>query len=180
MALLLIVSSTLCFAGCNGETESTEPESKGPPEAVIPDGYVKFENDFVSFAYPDGWNKKDGSTTTLTNPDGKGNNITVVYEAKTDQYKNVTLDSFNENLAAPLEAMGMKVTNPTFKHEKNSGEIEITIMKYTLTYMGIVMEQTIYAFDSEDKTHLVTVTEAVEDENLVKNVFDTIRLVKKA
>ncbi len=165
LATLLVLGSMLALAACGAKA----------PE--IPEGYQVYEYDALSFAYPEDWNKTDGSTAILTNPTGVGNNITVVYEAKTDLFETMTVESFNELFKPTFEAMGMSVSNVTI-NQKTSNGLDVTEINYTATMVGMTMEQTLFVVTIGDRTYTVTVTEATQDDTLVSNVFKTLYEVK--
>ena len=147
-------------------------------EPTIPEGYKLYDNGDISFAYPDDWTKTDGSTVMLMNPTGAGNNITVVYEAKTDIYDDMTISDFNDMFKPVFEAMGMTITNPSVSNSTNDNGLKIAKISYTVSSSGVNMKQTMYIMTVGQRTYTVTVTESTSDAALVKNVFDTLTLVK--
>ena len=165
LAVLLMLGSMLAFSSCNAKT----------PE--IPEGYQVYENGGLSFAYPENWTKTDGSTVILINPTGIGNNITVVYEGKTDMYAEMTAESFNELLKPTYEAMGMTLSNVTV-NQKTSNGLDVTEINYTAKVMDTTMEQTAFIATIGDRTYTVTITETTQDDTLVSNVFNTLYEVK--
>ena len=164
LAALLVLGSMLALASCGAKA----------PE--IPEGYQVYENGGLSFAYPEDWTKTDGSTVLLINPTGVGNNITVVYEAKYN-HKDLTIDTFNEQMKPAYEAMGMTVSNATVT-QKTSNGLDVTEIHYTAKMMGVTMEQTAFITNIGDRTYTVTVTETTQDDTLVSNVFNTLDEVK--
>lgn len=161
LAALLVLGSMLAFASC----KANAPE--------IPEGYQVYENGDLSFAYPENWTKDDSSTVLLMNPTGIGNNITVVYEGKTDMYAEMTVETFDELLRPAFEAMGMTLSNVTVK-QKTSNGLDVTEINYTAKFMGTTMEQTGFIVTVGDRTYTVTVTETTQDDTLVSNVFNTL------
>ena len=86
-ALLVLVLIVMGVTACGEQSTppETDQQTEAPEtEASLPDGYTKYDNGAVSFAYPADWIEQDGSTVILVNASGVGNNITVVYEAKND------------------------------------------------------------------------------------------------
>ncbi len=142
---------------------------------VIPDDYTLYKNNDISFAYPEGWVKTDASVVTIQNTENS-NNITVAYEAKTDIYKNMTVDSFNNTIKPVYDSLGMAVSNVKVSHKTNNG-IEITVISHNTTVNSTTMKQTQYILNSGSRTYTVTVTEAVADSELVENVLKTLILV---
>lgn len=165
LAALLVLGSMLALASCGAKA----------PE--IPEGYQVYENQGLSFAYPEDWTKTDGSTVILINPTGIGNNITVVYEGKTDMYAEMTAESFDELMRPTYEAMGMTLSNVTV-NQKTSNGLDVTEINYTAKVMGVTMEQTAFITTIGDRTYTVTVTETTQDDTLVSNVFNTLYEVK--
>ncbi len=164
--LLALLLSVLALAACGGEKEE---------KIEIPEGYTVYENDALSFAYPEEWTKTDGSTVTLTGKNG--NNITVVYEAKTDAYEKWTTESYKTDMIPIYEGMGFTIKNPKVEQTETNG-LKITKITHTATMGGKTMDQTQYVATIGDSTYTVTVTEVESDDALVQNVFDTLCKVK--
>lgn len=165
LATLLVLGSMLAFSACGAKA----------PE--IPEGYQVYEDGSLSFAYPEDWTKNSGSTVILMNPAGVGNNITVVYEAKTDVYEKMTVESFNTDMKPAYEAMGMTVSNVSITNQETNG-LDVVELSYTAKMMGVSMEQTAFITTIGDRTYTVTVTETTQDDTLVSNVFNTLYKAK--
>ena len=157
----------------NNDNNNTDDKKDEP---TIPEGYKLYDNGNISFAYPDDWTITDGSTVLITA--GAGNNITVVYEAKTNMYEDMTMDDFNEMFVPAYEAMGMTVSNASVNSTTNDNDVKITKISYKATASGVTMKQTLYITTAGQRTYTVTVTETTNDATLVKNVFDTLTIVK--
>lgn len=169
-AALMLLCCMLAFTGCDT-----------PKEAVIPDGYQVYSNDDISFAYPEGWTKNDGSTVMLVNEAGVGNNITVVYEAKNDFYSTMDVEDFNTSMKPALETVGATITDTVVTQTKNDLSVSITKVSYNATAAnGVSMAQTMYITTVGNRTYVITVTVTDSDSaaNLVENVFDTLNVVK--
>ena len=160
--LLLIVGCMAVLSGCDA---AKEPE--------IPEGYQLYKNDDLSFAYPEGWSAKTGSVVTLINPAGVGNNITVVYEAKTSMYDDLTVESFNTMMKPSYEAMGMTISNVAVEKKTTNG-LKVVQITYNAKMAGQSMTQTAFIFNAGKSTYTVTVTEVTPDAELVKTVFETL------
>lgn len=165
-------------AGENNSNDNNDNNNDKKDEPTIPEGYKLYDNGDISFAYPDDWNRTDGSTVMLMNPTGAGNNITVVYEAKTDMYEKMSVTEFNAQMKPAFEAMGMTITNVAINHSENGNGLDITKISLNNSYANVNMKQTMYIMTVGQRTYTVTVTEATSDAALVKNVFDTLTLVK--
>ncbi|MBQ7293338.1 MAG: hypothetical protein IJW79_06325 [Clostridia bacterium] len=166
LALAMIIGSVFAFAAC-------KEEKKVIVEA--PDGYTVYDNDDISFAYPEGWTVTEGSVVVIVNPTGIGNNITVAYSAASDVYEKMDLNSFNELLAPQLIASGLPVNNPTVEQLENAAGVKITKIHYDTNVSGIDMAQTMYALNANSKSYVVTVTETEADPVLVQTVFETLK-----
>lgn len=162
LSLLVMLVLALSMTACDKKT------------AEIPEGYVSFDNGDISFAYPSDWTKTEGSVTQLINPAGVGNNITVSYEAKSDLYKKMTVDSFNTTLKPMLETAGMKVSGVKVEQRKNPLGIDATAISYSASMSNVSMSQTMFIVDSGNKNYIVTITEVNADSTLVNNVFNTL------
>ena len=165
LAILLALLMALSIASCGAQTAKS---------SKTPDGYTIYENEAISFAYPEDWTVTDGSTVTITGPNG--NNITVVYEDKTDMYENMTTESYKSELVPVYESMGLAIENPTVKQTKHNG-MKFTIFTHTMITSTKRVDQTQYITTIGDKTHIVTVTEVVADDALVENVLQTLNKV---
>ena len=172
---MVILLLSLSLAAC--DKASTADEDK-KDEITVPDGYTLYDDGKISFAYPEDWEESDGSVAMLMNPTGAGNNITIVYEAKTDMYEKMTLASFNENMKPSYEAMGMTLSNIKVEQTENDAGTKITKLSYNATMSGVSMKQTAYVTTVGSRTYSVTVTETTSDATLVKNVFNTLVAVK--
>ncbi len=157
---MLLLCGCMLFAAC-GKTP-------------IPQGYQLYDNGAISFAYPNTWTKKGVGAVILVNETGVGNNITVVYEPKTDFYATMDEASFNEQMRPSIEAMGMTVTSVSVEQTKNANGVKITKIAYTSEYEAVQMKQTLFITEVGDQTYSVTVTEATPDAVLVENVFNTL------
>jgi hypothetical protein len=190
LALLLLVGSTFTFASCNtpneqkpndtqqSENEDDNKQEKGEDQKdiVIPEGYRLYNDGTISFAYPENWTKQDGSLVILTGTNG--NNITVVYEAKTDAYENLTMETFNSVYKPAYEAMGLTVSNVKIQKTTTNGLNIVQITQNTKNATAS-MKQTQYFVTLGDKTYTVTVTEVVSDAKLVSTVLETLKGVEK-
>ena len=178
-ALVLSLGATFVLASCGEPEETTAAQTDPTPTApATPDGYELYDNGKISFAYPSGWVKTDGSVVILTDNGGSGNNVTVAYEAKTDIYEKMTLESFNRDFKPAFEAMGMSISNAAVSQTKNSAGVEITKVTYNATMSGVSMKQTLAVLSVDEYTYTVTVTEVKSDATLVDNVLNTIWKLK--
>ncbi len=186
--LLLLVASLTVMSSCGGTTETTteattttEPVVTTTPEttpAALPEGYTLYDNGDISFAYPESFIKQEGSTVILV--DGtNGNNITVVYEAKTDLYAKMDNDDYVELFKPLFDAMEMTVTNYAVEQiSKNATGISLTKITHTASTQGKTMEQTMLITTVGNKTYTVTVTEVVNNDVFVNNVLNSLGLSK--
>lgn len=169
---LLLV--TLLLLGCISGITACGGAAKAPE---IPEGYKAYDNGSLSFAYPEDWNANSGSVVTLVNPTGIGNNITVVQEAKTDMYDDLTAESFGTMMQPTYEAMGMKVSDVQVEKKTTNG-LDVVQITYNAKLAGVSMSQTAFITTIGDSTYTVTVTETTADDVLVSTVFETLYAVK--
>ncbi len=174
--LTLCIMLTLAFAltACDKQGATPTAQPTPVPTVTIPEGYIMYDNGSISFVYPQNWSKTDASVTMLINPTGVGNNITVAYEAKSDIYKTMTVDSFNTTLKPSMDAVGMNVTGVSVEQKTNALGNSIPTISYTASMSGVSIKQTLFVIDSGDKNYIVTVTETNADRQLVDNVFNTL------
>ena len=172
LAVLLLLTLPLAVMTSCGSDDADTP--KEIIEAEIPAGYVAYENGDIRFAYPESYTKQDGSTVLLIDST-TGNNITVVYENKTDYYDKMTLEKYEEEMIPQFEAMGMTITNPSLEHLNNpTTGAAITKVTHRAVYSGASMKQTMLVLTAGQKTYTVTVTEVVGDGNMLNAVINTL------
>ena len=177
LSVLLVLILALAMTSCGGNTETTT-EAPVTTEAPLPEGYTLYDNGDISFAYPESFVKTDGSTVILTDMT-TGNNITVVYEAKTDMYETLDNNGYKTMFKPIFEAMDMTVTNYAVEQiAKNATGISLTKITHTASTQGKTMEQTMLITTVGNKTYTVTVTEVVNNDALVNNVLNSLRLAK--
>ena len=184
LTIMLVFILALSMTACSGEAETTTTEAVTTTEAPItteaplPEGYVLYDNGDISFAYPESLVKNDGSTVILTNVTN-GNNITVVYEAKTDMYEKMDNDGYKELFKPIFESMGISVSKYNVEQiAKNTKGISLTKVTQTVSTQGKTMEQTMLITTVGDKTYTVTVTEVVNDDTFLNNVMNSLGLSK--
>ena len=171
MLALVSCDPASVLVGTESDAESsTEVSTK--EEVVIPEDYQTYSNSDLSFAYPKDWTKQDGSVVVLSG--SNGNNVTVVYENKTDMYEKMTVDSFNAELKPALQAAGMEVSDVSIE-KKTTNSLSVVVLSFKATMNGVSMKQTGYIITLGDKTYTVTVTEVQPDAELVATVLDTLQ-----
>ena len=160
----------------SAETTSAATTSDETSAPVIPDGYKVYNDGYISFAYPDTWSKENGSVVTLSK--SNGNNITVVYEDKTDYYEKMTTAIFRSDLKPVYESMGMTISGEKVEQTTNNSGTKITKVSYTAIVNGVSMNQTAYITTIGNRTYTVTVTEVTPDTALANNVFNSLTALK--
>jgi len=173
LALIVALGCMFALTACGKE----EKESGGEKIPQIPEGYTKYQNDAISFGYPENWTVKDGSVTILSDASGVGNNITVVSSEDDGTYKDMTMEKFDSIVKPTYEAMGMTISDASLENftVKGASVLKIT---YTVTATGVTLKQTQFIVSIEGKVHAITVTESTPDANLVSTVQETLYLVK--
>ena len=161
LSLVLSIGCALSLTSC----------SATPPE--VPEGYVLYENDDLSFAYPEGWVSQKGSITILASSLSGGNNITLAYEEKTDAYEDLTVESFNTLLKPSLESIGMSISGIVITEEKTNN-VELTKITYDATVGNMKVYQTLFITTVGENTYTITITELNKDSKLVDTVFKTL------
>ena len=175
LTLTLLIGCMLSITGCDLEFLKKDEKKKSEPEIECPEGYKFYKNDDLAFAYPAGWSLQDGSITILID-EITSDNITVVYESKTDMYDDMTLGKFNELILPVYEAMGTKVKNVQF-YEGSTNGLDVIKITYDASAYGVSMYQTIYIVDIGERTYTVTVTEMQKNSELSQVVFNTLHTV---
>ena len=171
LIITLLMGCIFVLAACSDKKSSSSKKKDKAPE--IPEGYKRYQNDDLSFAYPEDWTKRSGSAEILVNPEGAGNNITVVYEDKTDIYDDLTVESFNRKLRPSYEAIGMTLSNVAVKEGKTNN-VEYVQISYNARRNGMSMKQTQLITSIGDYTYSITITEVDSDRELVETVIETL------
>lgn len=184
LSVLLVLVLALAMTACGGTTETTTEavttttEAPITTEAPLPEGYTLYDNGDISFAYPESFVKTDGSTVILTNVIN-GNNITVVYEAKTDMYETLDNNGYKELFKPMFESMGISVSKYNVEQvAQNTKGISLTKITHTASVQGKSMEQTMLITTVGNKTYTVTITEVVNDDVYLNNVMNSLGLSK--
>ena len=184
LSVLLVLVLALAMTACGGTTETTTEavttttETPITTEAPLPEGYTLYDNGDISFAYPESFVKTDGSTVILTNVIN-GNNITVVYEAKTDMYETLDNNGYKELFKPMFESMGISVSKYNVEQvAQNTKGISLTKITHTASVQGKSMEQTMLITTVGNKTYTVTITEVVNDDVYLNNVMNSLGLSK--
>ncbi len=187
LSVLMLITAVLAFNSCTPDapedsettpavTKTPTPEDSETTPAVTktptPEGYKVYTKGSLSFAYPSTWT--DDVEDILQDPNGSGDNITIVSETKNDSHYQMTTDSFISEYKPAMEAMGFTISNVNVEQKTNNNGINVTKVSFDTAYMGINMKQTQFAVTFGDKTYTVTVTERVASATLVENVFQTI------
>lgn len=173
LTALLVLALALALTACGGETVSSETK---PPITQIetPEGYVLYNNGDISFAYPEAFSKTEDAMDVLSDLTND-NNITVVYEEKTDIYEKMDNDEYESRFKPILETLGMTITKYNVEQlAQNASGVPLTKVTHTTSVEGIVMDQTMLILTVGDKTYTVTVTEVVSDNKLVSTVIDSL------
>ena len=166
LVLAMLIGCVGMLTACGGGEEAY----------VLPDGYTMYEDEYISFAYPEHWTKTDGNIPMLQNTENT-NNITIAYETATDLYAELDEEAFASNLQPSLEAVGMKISDASIT-QHSRGDLDITELRFGVELMGISMTQTLYAVTASDRTYVVTVTEVVPDPAIAENVFASLTTSK--
>ena len=186
LCLILLLSAVTLFTSCDvhydRDDDDDEDDDKKKTTTTtkldIPDDYKLYSDGYISFAYPEEWNKQDGSIVMFRDPDTT-NNINVVYEDKTSVYDSLTADEFEEAMNEVYESMGMSISNVSVTTKKTNGlTVRVFSFKTTVASTSTVMRQTQYVTTISNRTYTVTVTETVSDADLADTVFETLSAAK--
>ena len=166
LILALLMGATFCLFSCNESASITSGDIKN---------YQTFNNGDISFAYPEGWTKTEGSVTVLINETGEGNNITIAYETANDTYSKLQSSDFDKEFGAAFASVGLKTSNGEIAQLENSST-KITRVSFDIILNDSTMKQTMYIVSASLYSYKITVTEVTPDKKLVENVFKTIKV----
>ncbi len=154
------------------------PPTQGTPS--LPGDRQLFENDFISFTYPAGWEADSiDSIGVLTSPDGMSN-ITVESEAYTDLYKNLTEETFNEVIRPQIEsaAEGMTVELVDIVQvETEDGKAPFTVIRMNATMYGVSVSQAVIMVPVKPLYNIgIVITEMTPQDGLVDLVLQSVQI----
>lgn len=194
LCFLLVMSCFLAFTACReekgGENESaegtvasTETEVGSGTEAgaetaplMRPEGYSLFNNGTLTFAYPHGWVVSQDTLVFIQDASGNRNNITVATEDKTDQYDDLTVESYHEMMGSIFEGYGGSIANVAVEHTVNGHGTAVIVASCDATLFDTSMKQTQFIVTVGEKTYTITSTEVIEHAEMTQAIFDTLRI----
>lgn len=194
LSALLVLSLLICciasFSSCdiienilpqdneekNPEAEKTPEAEKKPATPEVPEGYKLFKNDDISFAYPDNWGSEIGSLSILQEL-STNNNITVVYEAKTTMYDDMTVSEFKKMMQPSMSSAGLTISNVSISKEKTNN-LDVIKITYDISSSGVEIAQTIFITHVDDKTYIITLTEVMSSKELGETLFKTLYAIE--
>ena len=77
---------------------------------------------------------------------------------------------------AGMEAMGMEIGSYSVEKKTNGGDVEIICLTYSASMQGVGMKMYQYIILGEKKHYTVTVTEMTDIDDVVDEVFKSIRI----
>lgn len=189
--LCLLVASLAVMSSCGGRTETTtEATTTTEPivttqmvvtttlpettKSSVPEGYAVYNNNSISFVYPEHFVKQGDKTTVILQDEKTGNNVTVTAEKMTNEYFQMDRNDYKETLKPAFEAAGMRIGDYSVAQVKNEKGVAIAKIWHKITLNGQSMYQTMLVVNSNNKTYTVTITEIVPDSELVNNVFESL------
>ena len=182
LAVTMLLGSMLVLSACDEKDKKKDKDDTEETEAVIrdlpkvPNGYTQYENEYVAFVYPTGWSKTEisGGLGVSLLEQSTGNSVSVAAEPKSDIYKNMDEDSFNQLLKPALEAQGLSISGAKVSQVKNAQNFDITKISYTVKASGVTLTQVILVIPSGEYNYAIYVTETKPVEGLLDTVFDSI------
>ena len=179
LALMMVFGSLFVLSACDEKDKEKDDQSTEEPAKPfqVPEGYATYENDDISFAYPEGWKKNEMGTLVMLVDMEKGNNVTVTYQAKSDVYSTMDVSGFNQLLKPSYEAAGMTVSNLKVSQTKNSGQFSVTKITYEATQSGNNFNQMMVVIAAGEYDYIITVTEGKTTpvDGLMDVVFNSLK-----
>ena len=189
LSVLLVLVLAFAVTSCGSHTETTTqavsttepivttqpPITSTAPETTksdISEDYVVYDNGSISFVYPKNYVKWAGETVLIKDVES-GNNITIVSEKATNKYANLDKDDYVTMFKPAFEAMGMKIFKYNVEKVKNENNVVMTKITHTASLQGQTMRQTLLIVTS-GKTYTITITEMVNDDELVNNLQNSL------
>ena len=145
----------------------------------IPKGYKRYHNGYISFCYPDGWQRMvSGIYDLIKCPTGNGNNILVTYEDETDDedYTPSYSYSYDGNmLKICLGGSTIKLAD----FSVTEGVVNDTKIVKLSYYVGESqpnvrrLRQNIIITTVEERTFMVIISEIDYDDDLADTIVNT-------
>lgn len=155
--------------------ESASSETDTSSEEAALEGYALYSKDGISFVYPEDWEIENDIII-----DENGNNINMTYTAASKEaaevYESLSNDTFMDLLGNIYEAMGMTINSYDVKTNPNENGVKIICCRFSLSLEGIEMNMCQFLVLGEKKHYTVTVTEMTDIDDVVDEVFDSIRI----
>lgn len=184
LAVTMLMGSLFVLSACDEKDKDKDDdkstEAPGNSSFQMPEGYVIYENDDISFAYPEGWQKSEMGMMVMLVDMTTGNNITLVYQEKSDIYTTMDVAGFNQLLKPSYESAGMAVSDVKVSQVKNSGNFSVTKISYKATQGGNNFNQLMVVIQSGEYDYIVTVTEGITTpaDGLLDTVFNSLKAKK--
>lgn len=161
LAVTLVIGMMLTLASC------------GVKQPKASKGYDLYENDDLSFAYPQEWDMEKGSITLIYDPI-TGNNINIVYEENTDEYENLTAKEFTDLMQTSLVGISGSIIN-VYEKKYETVNAEVDTFTYSVKLGENISYQTMIIATIEERIYLITVTSPTkkEMESYVQTILDT-------
>ena len=154
------------------DTSSVEDTSSAE---TVAEGYALYSAEGISFVYPEDWTLSDNMMI-----DSNGNNINMTYTAASKEaaevYESLSNDTFMDLLGNIYEAMGMTIDSYDVKTNPNENGVKIICCRFSLSLEGIEMNMCQFLVLGEKKHYTVTVTEMTDIDDVVDEVFKSIRI----
>ncbi len=160
LMLTLVLASTFPLSSC---VYFVDPESP-----TLPEGYQRYDNGSITFAYPKDW------TFTLMDPEGSGNNIDVQVSFLDEEGFETSPEEFQEKLITLYDNMGMNVTDIVVTKESVNNIDNLLKVTQVTEMLGVTMKQTQFVVMDGKAVNTITVTEVEEDDSLPQMVFETL------
>ena len=177
LALALLV--TICaFVACSNEPQTNGDLSASNEPDVnyeAPEGFTLYQNKEIAFAYPSDWTQID--ETTFANADNT-RSVTVKTEEKTTFYSELDTIKYRDYIRPVYQAEGKKPMSMVVGQETKDN-VGFTYITETYQVEGVEGEiyQNIYAFNTKNKTYVITVTQPngfERDDTLGEKIYETI------
>lgn len=151
------------------------PDGGNPQDPQAPVGYTTFTNYNLRFAYPSDWTTTDTAPTRSATFTNGMSSLTLQTGTQTTMFEEMTLDSFQRDYVADLEAgMGGTLSNASVTHQRNNNNLNVTRVSYSVTTSGMTLYQYWFCVTVDQTTHWLMLTLASEDTTMVSTILHSI------
>lgn len=147
-------------------------------EVTVTEGYALYNDDSISFEYPENWENMNGNEQIKWNS-VTGDNVSVSYADYTSEYDfyfSMTNESFAETFIPVYESMGYVISDYNVTLTKK-GNTDVVIIVFQNVVNGTPMYQTqVFGVVGSGQFCTITVTELNADAHIAAEIYESLNI----